>query len=140
MGTHSWKLYYKIVYYPDFEGNPLGMLRYVKIREQVERVLRNMHFKIQELVRAEVGDRMEKDLEIQEKNELKGIFKLKITPQIEHLMKLSKYICNKTKFDNRKNKKPNKKKYKIIFHVIWRNMTEKSFLKRNNLINITTKS
>lgn len=78
------------------------MLGYVRSRDDVERVMGSMHFKVQELVRAEVGDRMERDLETQEKDELKGLFKIKITPQIEHLMKISKSIFDKTKFDKQK--------------------------------------
>jgi hypothetical protein len=135
MGIHSWKVHCKVIDYPDFEGNPLGMLRYVKSREQIERVMGSMHFKIQELVRAEVGDKMEKDLETQEKDELKGIFKIKITPQIKHLMKLSKSIFDKTKFDKQKEEEAELKEIEENFPSYMEEYDRDKLFEKNELEN-----
>lgn len=98
-GSTSVKVHRKILNYPELYENPLSMLEYSNSRAQIDSIFESMHYQVQELVRLEVGAKREKDLETQEKEELKGIFKIKITPQIEHLMKISKSIFDKTKAD-----------------------------------------
>jgi len=97
--SHSQKLHKKILNYPDTYDNPLSMLKYTNNKEQIDSIISSMHYQIQDLVRAEVGERRDKDQETIEMNEVKGLFKIQVHPQIEHLMKLSKSIFDKTDRD-----------------------------------------
>jgi hypothetical protein len=95
----SLKLHKKIMNYPELYENPLSMLKYANSRSQIDSIIDSMHFQVQDLVRLEVGARRDEDLKTQEKDELKGLFKIPVTPQIAHLMKISKSIFDKTQKD-----------------------------------------
>ncbi|CAI2366578.1 unnamed protein product [Moneuplotes crassus] len=95
----SEKLHRKILNYPALYENPLSMLQYANSKIQIDSIIDSMHHQVQELVRLEVGERRDRDLKTAEKEELKGLFKIPITPQIEHLMKISKSIFDKTQKD-----------------------------------------
>ena len=105
----SMKLHKKILNYPELYENPLSMLKYANSRGQIDSIIQSMHFQVQELVRLEVGARRDKDLETQEKEDLKGLFKIPITPQIEHLMKISKSIFDKTQKDKEREEEEERK-------------------------------
>jgi hypothetical protein len=93
------KLHKKIFNYPELYENPLSMLKYANSQIQIDSIIESMHHQVQDLVRLEVGVRHDEDLKKQEKEELQGIFKIPITPKLEHLMKISKSIFDKTQKD-----------------------------------------
>jgi hypothetical protein len=95
----SERLHKKILNYPELYENPLSMLKYANSKNQIDSIIDSMHHQVQELVRLEVGDRREEDLKTAEREELKGLFKIPVTPQLEHLMKISKSIFDKTQKD-----------------------------------------
>ena len=91
------------------------MLKYANSRAQIDTIIHSMHNQIQDLVRLEVGERRDKDLKEAEREDLKGIFKIPITPQIEHLMKISKSIFDKTDKDKRMEEEQERKEIALNF-------------------------
>ena len=111
----SKKLHNKILSFPDLYNNPLRMLKYTNNRSQIDSVIDSMHIQIQELVRLEVGERRDKDLETKETDEMKGLFRIAITPQVEQLMKISKSICDKTKADKEREEEMERQEIALNF-------------------------
>lgn len=113
--TISRKLHCKLLSYPDLYDNPLRMLKYTTNRKQIDSVIDSMHMQMQELVRLEVGERRDKDLQTKETDDMKGLFKIAITPQVEHLMKISKSIFDKTKSDKEKEEEQEREEIELNF-------------------------
>lgn len=91
------------------------MLKYTTNRKQIDSVIDSMHMQMQELVRLEVGERRDKDLQTKETDDMKGLFKIAITPQVEHLMKISKSIFDKTKSDKEKEEEQEREEIELNF-------------------------
>lgn len=130
------KLHRKILNYPDLIENPLSMLKHANSRTQIDAIIESMHHKIQDLVRLEVGARRDKDLETQEKDDLQGLFKIPITPQIEHLMKISKSIFDKTKADKEREEEMEREEIAQNFPTYHEEFDRDRLFERNETQNV----